>query len=164
MKRWTPSAATARALLVAVLLAALPACTLFDDYLPGSPFTLREPAGEVTVEGEVVPYPILTASEGCNPGGTVFTGRARNTGDVGVSDVSITLDVFDASGAVLGSFSGGIFNGTIADDPDGFSTFGTDLEIDQLGAFSVCTPIPFGAAARTEHFTQFVVVDTSEGG
>lgn len=159
MSRRSVGAACARALLTALLSASLGGCTLIDDYVSGTPFTLDQPQGEVTVEGQISWSPVLTASEGCSPGGTLFWGRARNTGDVDVVDVTITLDVYDAAGAHIGAFSGSVFNGTVTIDGD-VDAFGTDLVVDQLGTFNVCTTVPFGAAARVEYTTQFVVIDT----
>lgn len=141
----------------------LPGCTLFDDYLPGTPFTPTQPVAEVTVDGGIQTS-LITAptGEGCVPGGTAFWGRARNTGDVDVVDVSITIEAFAGNESFLGSFSGSVFNGDVVDNPDGADSYGTDLEVDQSGSFTICTTIPFGAVARTEYLTHFVVIDEGD--
>ena len=152
----------ARALLVAAALVAAPGCTALDDPF-GTSFTLRQPEPRVTLEGELHTDPITGGGAGCTPGGTVFWGSARNTGDVDVVDVSVTVEVFDGGGAVIGSFGASVFNGDVVDDGNGNEAYGTNLEIDQGGSFTVCTPVPFGAAARADLRFNFIVIDPVEG-
>lgn len=160
-------AACVRALGLAATLLLAPGCTLWDDWLPGDPFTPEQPKGEVTLTGEMNVDPITASSPGCSPGGTVFWGSVINSGDLDVTDVSIAITAFDAAGGALGTFSGKVFNGETEEikDADGnvvAIVAGTSLEIRQSGAFNVCAPVPAGAVARTEYRTSFTIVEPEQ--
>ena len=160
--------ARARALGLAAALLLAPGCTYLDKYegFPGTPFTTDQPEGEVTVVGQIEIGAIEKDSKGCVPGGTLFWGNARNTGDENVSDVMIHIEAFTAGGASLGTYAGNVFNGTVdVDDTDPDNPLvraHTSLEVDQSGTFSVCSPLPFGSVARTEYRTSFVIIDVVE--
>lgn len=150
-------------LLCAALLAPAAGCTLFDDYLPGTPFTPDQPVAEVSLIGVINLDPVARNSDTCPPGGTVFWGSVRNTGDLDVDDVTIVLDVFGPTGAFLGTFSDKVYNGEIVDAEDElhYDSASTSLFVEQSGAFSVCSPLRYGTAARAEYRTEFVVIDTT---
>lgn len=161
------TAACARALWLSAALLLSPGCTLYDEYAPGEPFTPTQPEGSVTLVGEINGAPIVAASDGCAPGGTVFWGLVSNTGDLDVTNVSISITVFGASGGSLGVWSGPVYNGeveTIETGPDSppIDVAGTSLEVDTSGSFSVCTTVPYGSAARTEYRTSFTEVEGTE--
>ena len=167
--RRTSACAWALPLLAALLLA--PGCTQWDDWLPGTPFTPDQPEGEVTLAGEMHIDPITVSGEGCAPGGTILWGLVRNTGDLDVTDVSISIDVFDGAGGFLGTYGGDVYNGEVEtvelEDGSTIDIVGTSLTADpdgngQSGSFNVCTPVPYGAAARTEYLTSFRIVETVE--
>ena len=150
MGHWRIGAAAVRALGLAAALSVAPGCTYLDKYegFPGTPFTPDQPEAAVTVVGEIGIDTVEKASEGCIPGGTLFWGNARNTGDQDVNDVMIHINAFNAAGAALGTFSGSVFNGTV--------------DVDQSGSFSVCSPLPAGSVARAEYRTSFVVAPVAE--
>jgi len=159
-------AALAPPLLCVAALVLASGCTALDDYLPGTPFTPDQPEAAVTLTGEMHADRISAPTTGCPPGGTVFWGQVTNTGDLNVTEVSIAIDVFDAASASLGTFGGSVFNGDVVTDdtdPDNpIVVAGTSLEVDQAGTFTVCTPVPYGTAARTEYRTRFIVVEEEQ--
>jgi hypothetical protein len=159
-------AALARPLLCAAALAVAPGCTAWDDWLPGTPFTPDQPEAAVTLTGEMHADRIAESTTGCTPGGTIFWGQVTNTGDLDVTEVVIAIGVFDAAGVSLGTFGGSVFNGEVeTDDTDPDNPIviaGTSLVVDQSGTFTVCTPVPYGTAARTEYQTRFSVVEEAE--
>ena len=146
--------------MLAAILGLAPGCTLFDDYLPGTPFTPDQPAAEVTVQGGINSDRTAGGAESCTPGGTVFWGTARNTGDVDVDEVFITINAFDAAGNVLGSYRTNVFSGTITEGTavGASASVSTSLLVDQSGVFEVCTSLPFGSVARTDYHTDFLVI------
>lgn len=151
-------------LLPIVLLAAAvglgAGCTLFDDYMPGTPFSLDQPVKELSVEGEIN-IDSAGGSGSCPAGRAVFWGTVRNTGDVEVEGVSIVIDAYNSAGALLGSFSGSVYNGTIETNDDESITAETSLEVDQAGVFEVCSSLAFGSVARAEGRADgFVIEDT----
>jgi hypothetical protein len=143
-----------------------PGCTALDDYLPGTPFTPDQPAGEVTVVGAINADRIAQSNEACAAGGTLFWGTARNTGDLDVVDVFIVIDAFGPTGALLGTYRTNVFNGevTAADttEPGAFDIASTSLAVDQSGTFGVCAPLPHGSVARTEYRSDFIIIEVSE--
>lgn len=139
----------ARGLLLAAAVCLAPGCTLFDDYMPGTPFTPDQPVKELSVVGEVN-VDRSSGSRTCPDGRAVFWGIVRNTGDVDVDGVSIVVDAYDAAGNRLGSFTGSVFNGTVEEEDLFSDTAGTNLEVDQSGSFSVCSTLGFGSVARAE--------------
>lgn len=154
-------ARTAGALALALALElSLPACTLFDDYLSGTPFTLDQPEAAVTLEDRIYADPIAETTDSCVAGGTVFWGRVRNTGDITVEDVFISIDVFDPADVFLGSFRDHVVNGNVTPGDDDFDRPGTILLVGEAGYFNVCATVPFGSVGRTEYRTEFVVINT----
>lgn len=157
-----------RAVVLAAALLLAPGCTYLDRFenVPGTPFTPDQPEAEVSVVGEIAIGAVEKDSEGCILGGTLFWGSARNTGDQDVNDVRIDIEAFNAAGALLGTFSGSVFNGTVdVDDTDPAKPIiraQTSLAIDQAGTFSVCSPLPFGSVDRAEYRTSFVVAPVDE--
>ena len=168
MGLWRIGSAGVRALGLIGVLSLAPGCTYLDKYenLPGTPFTPDQPEAAVTVVGEIDIGPVEKASEGCIPGGTLFWGEARNTGDQNVNDVVIHIEAYSGAGAPLGTFSGHVFNGTVdVDDTDPDNPVvraQTSLDVDQSGTFSVCSPLPAGSVARAEYRTSFVVAPVVE--
>jgi hypothetical protein len=152
--------------LLAAVVGLAQGCTALDDYLPGTPFTPDQPAGEVTVVGAINADRIELSTEDCAAGGTIFWGTARNTGDLDLNDVFIVIDAFGPSGALLGTYRTNVFNGevTAADttEPGAFDIASTSLAVDQSGTFDVCAPLPHGSVARTDYRTEFIVVEASE--
>lgn len=157
-----------RALGLIAVLSLAPGCTYFDRYenFPGTPFTPDQPEAVVTVVGEIGIGAVEKASEGCIPGGTLFWGSARNTGDQDVNDVMIHIEAFNGAGVPLGTFSGSVFNGTVdIDDTDPDNPIvraHTSLDVDQAGTFSVCSPLPAGSVTRAEYRTSFVIAPVAE--
>lgn len=153
-----------RALLVAAFLGLAPGCTLFDDYLPGTPFTPDQPVAEVTLEGEIAVDQSSGNTDACSSGGTILWGMVRNTGDLDVDDVFITVEVFDASDTLLGSYRVNVFNGEVitAADESSVDSFSTSLVVDQAGVFEVCSSISAERVARTDYRTDFIVIDEIE--
>jgi hypothetical protein len=156
-----------RASLLAVLVGCAPGCTLFDDILPGTPFTPDQPVAEVTVSGKINVDPTSASSEGCPAGGALFWGTARNTGDLDVDDVFIEIVALDANNAELGRFRTNVYNGEVSESPPPPAppepqVAGTSLAVDQSGSFSVCTRVPYGAVAATAYTTDYIVVSEIE--
>lgn len=149
----------ARGALALALALCLPACTLFDDYLSGTPFTLDQPQAAVTLEDKIHAGPIVETNESCVAGGTIFWGRVRNTGDVPVEDIFIIIDVFNPAGVFLGSFRDHVYNGVLAESNEGYDRPGTSLEEEEAGYFSICTTVAFGSVGRTEYRTEFTVTN-----
>jgi len=151
-------------LLLSAVVGFAQGCTALDDYLPGTPFTPDQPAGEVTVVGAINNDRVEQNTEGCAVGGTMFWGTARNTGDVIVDDVFIVIDAFGPTGALLGSYRTNVFNGEILTEgdptvPGSFDAASTYLVVDQSGTFSVCAGLPYGSVARTEYRTEFIFIE-----
>lgn len=147
-----------------VLVAALalaPGCTLFDEVLPGTPFTPDQPLAEVTVVGEINIDTATESSENCPAGRAVLWGVARNTGDLDVDEVIIEIDALGADNRVLGTFSGNVFNNTVTtgNEEGAVPVAGTSLSVDQSGNFSVCTGLSAGSIARTVYRTDFTIID-----
>lgn len=173
-----------RALLLAAVAGFAPGCTLFDDILPGTPFTPDQPVGEVTVMGRIYidrvsrsvqDNPTTEANESCSAGSTLLWGMARNTGDVDVLDVFIEIDALGANNAVLGTYRVNVFNGVVGEstlpettdtttDTDTTPTLqpvqtaGTSLAVDEAGTFAVCAPLSFGSVAGTAYRTSFIIL------
>jgi hypothetical protein len=163
MRQLSRLAACALALGLAGALLAAPGCTLFDDWpeggLKGSPFTPDQPEAAVTLTGEMYSNRIVEAGDGCVPGGTFFWGQVTNTGDLDVTNVSISITVYDAAGNPFGSWSGQVFNGEVDEaDPDN-PLAGNSLVVKQSGSFNVCTSVPFGSAASTGYRTSFTPIE-----
>ena len=158
------SATLVRALLCTVVCAMTPACTAFDDYLPGTPFTPDQPEGAVTLEGTIQADAVPEGSVVCAAGGTMLWGTVRNTGDVDVDEVTIEIDVFGPAGEFLGTYGGDVFNGETAPPvgSDAPAVALTNLVVDQTGFFEVCAAVPVGSVSRTEYRTFFIVLETSE--
>jgi hypothetical protein len=160
--------------LFSVAVGLAPGCTLLDDYLPGTPFTPDQPVAEVTVVGKInidsvtvtiEDNPLTVADEHCSAGRALLWGTARNTGDLDVVNVTITIDALDANNAVLDTYRGYVYNGefTEADPETGAPLiFGTSLVLDQSGSFSVCTQLSAGSVAGTAYRTNFTVIDKIE--
>jgi hypothetical protein len=148
----TISRALAASALAAALLAS--ACTASDS------FKLRQPTGQVLLEGgiDLVRGPV---GGDCDPGTTVFWGHVRNTGDMDVQEVRFVLTALDGGGRSIGTFTESVYAGALSPDAIGTETASTALLMDQVGTFLVCTPIPWGAAARADGHATFVVVDTT---
>jgi len=139
------------ALLGAGLLAA---CTIDER------FTFSDPVEAVALEElNAVPAPRGVT---CAPGSTVYWGKARNTGDVFLYDVQVFLDVIGPAGDLLGRFSGSVYNGESGTDDFGNTNPDSTLDIDQQGSFTVCTTVPWGAAARAEASFRYVVFEPEE--
>ncbi len=153
-----------RALLLATILGFAPGCTLFDDYLPGTPFTPDQPVAEVTLEGEIAIDRASGISDGCSNGDAVLWGTVRNTGDLDVDEVFITVDVFDASDHLLGSYRVNVFNGEVTPgtDENSVDSFSTNLLVDQAGVFEICAPLASETVARTDYRTDFIIIDVIE--
>ena len=145
--------------LLAATVGLAPGCTLFGDkFLP------EQPLAEVTVQGKINIDAGSGVEAGCSAGAALFWGIAKNTGDVDVDDVFIEIDALDANNAVLGSYRGNVFNGTItevtgATSKDTVSTAGTSLAVDESGTFSVCSSLPAGSVARATYRTDFIVIE-----
>lgn len=146
-----------RVLLLAAASGLAPGCTLFDDYVSGTPFTLDQPVAAVALQGEIIVDRASGTEDGCPAGRTVLWGMVRNTGDIPVVDVSIDVDAFGPTGTYLGTFRNHVFNGEILDNtnPNGFDSASTSLEVEQAGTFEICTSLTFGSVARTEYRTAF---------
>lgn len=153
-----------RALFSVTLCALAPACTGFDDFLPGTPFTLKQPKGAVTLVGEIHADAVPSGSAVCDPGSTMLWGSVRNTGDVDVDEVFIEIDVFGPGGAFLGRYGGDVFNGDTVSigEENPVEVALTNLAVDQVGIFQVCAAVSAGSISRTEYRTSFVVIETSE--
>jgi hypothetical protein len=140
-------------------VASAPGCTLFDSVLPGSPFTPDQPKAEVTVDGDI--HVDVSTGGDCPAGRTLLWGTARNSGDVDVDDVYITIEALDGNRNVLGSsrvhvFNGVVSGGTTPEEP--IQTAGTSLTVDQAGTFAACSGVPAGAIAATSYRTDFLVI------
>lgn len=162
MRRQFPLTSIGRAAVALALALALPACTLFDDYLPGTPFTLDQPEAAVFMISLSADR-IAETTGNCVEGGTVLSGSVRNFGSFLVEDVYIVIDVFGAAGVFLGSFRDHVYNGTlVVGEDDAPDRPGTSLDSGEAGYFLICTPVPFGSAESVEYRTEYVVVE--EGG
>jgi hypothetical protein len=154
------------ALLCAALCALAPACTGFDDYLPGTPFTPDQPTAAVTLVDGIYADVVPSDSVVCNPGSTMLWGTVKNTGDLDVDEVFIEIDVFGPGGAFLGTYGGDVFNGETT-SPVGsegaVEVALTDLAVDQAGYFQVCAAVSAGSISRTDYRTSFVVIERSQG-
>ncbi len=148
----------------ATLVALAPGCTLFDEVLPGSPFTPEQPVAEVTVVGKINIDPVTEGREDCAVGRALLWGIARNTGDRDLEDVFIEIDALNAGGGVLASYRVNVFNGDVSVGPEegAVQVAGTSLAVDQSGAFSVCTNLSYGSVAGTAYRTDFIVIDELE--
>jgi hypothetical protein len=164
MNRARLSRRFAQAWLCAALLASAPACTLFDDYLPGTPFTPDQPEAEITLQDVIHVDPIRRSTESCPAGGTIIWGYVRNTGDLDVDELEIIIDVFGPSGALLASFRDHVFNGeVVAGEGEGsIDAASTSLAVDQTGTFNICTPLPAALVFRTDYRTEFIIIETGE--
>jgi len=153
--------------LLAVAIGLAPGCTLF-----GEPFVTDQPAAEVTVVGKIYIDSASGQEVGCSAGRVLLWGTARNTGDLDVDDVHITIDALDASNGVLGSYRVSVFNGEITEitttsttttattaTEGTVQTAGTSLAVDESGTFSVCTGLEAGSVAGTTYRTDFIVVN-----
>lgn len=159
MTRYRTGVRLLRAVLLSTAAVLASGCTLFDDYMPGTPFTPDQPKAEVTVQGEIN-IDRSGGGDDCPPGGTIFWGIARNSGDVNVDDVSITISAYNAAGDLIGSFRDHVYNGDIEESETGSSaTAETNLEVDQSGSFQVCTTVSFDSVARAEYQTDFIVIE-----
>jgi hypothetical protein len=151
-------------LFFAALCALAPACTGFDDFLPGTPFTPEQPTAAVTLVDDVHADVVPSGSQVCDPGSTMLWGTVRNTGDLDVDEVFIEIDLFGPGGAFLGTYGGDVFNGETAtvgsEDPVEVAL--TNLAVDQPGYFQVCAGVSAGSISRTEYRTSFVVIESSE--
>ena len=155
---WRPRRSlVTRALLVAAVLGVAPGCTALDDYLPGTPFTLDQPAAEVTLVGVINVDTVGGGGLDCPPGTAVVWGSVRNTGDVDVIDVFIDISAFGPTGALVGTFRDHVFSGEIiaATDPGLSDSASTSLVVKQAGSFEICTALPASSVARTEYRTEF---------
>jgi hypothetical protein len=140
-------------LLIAGAAFAGAACTFdgvgFDD-----------PAGEVSVVGE--PF------EGCEGGRSFFFGRARNTGDVELSNVTALADFFDGGGAFLGRFESPVSSGVESltfeegGEPVEVDVIVDSLELDQVGTFEILTTLPCGRVDRAEYSFTFTTATFEE--
>lgn len=169
-------------LLLVVVAGLAPACTLFDEILPGTPFTTDQPVGEVTVVGRInidrvsrstEDNPTTEANESCSAGSAMLWGTARNTGDVDVDDVYIEIDALDANNSVLATYRVHVFNGEIGQvtaptgtttttttttTVDPVETAGTSLAVEEAGTFEVCTQLSVGSVAGTAYRTSFIIL------
>ena len=159
-----------RFLLLAVVVGLAPGCTLLDDILPGTPFTPEQPVAEVTLQGAIniesttagMTYfdPVAQTDQFCSAGSALLSGIVRNTGDMDVVNVTITIDVLGANNAVLDRCRGYVYNGefTPADPATGAPlSFGTSLDLDKSGSFAVCSRLSAGSVAGTAYRTNFTV-------
>jgi hypothetical protein len=150
--------------VLAAVVGFMPGCTLFDEVLPGTPFTPEQPKGEVTVVGQINISRAAGNQEGCSSGRAVLWGIARNTGDVVVDDVFIEIDALDGGGNVLDTYRVNVFNGEVtevtgATPEDNVQIAGTKLDVDQSGSFEVCTRLGFGSVAGTAYRTDFTIIE-----
>jgi hypothetical protein len=138
---------------------------LFDDVLPGTPFTPDQPLAEVTVVGEINIDRATSSSTTCSAGTALLWGIARNTGDLDVDDIYITIEALNSGGGVVGTYRTHVFNGEITEitpateTQPAVSSAGTSLTVDQSGSFAVCTGQPFEAVASATYRTDFIVID-----
>jgi hypothetical protein len=147
----------ASAAVLAAAICTAPACTLFDDYLPGTPFTTEQPIMQLSVVGEVN-VDRSSGTDECPAGRALFWGLVHNTGDVDVDGVTIIVDAFDAAGAQIGSFSGDVFNGNVETSASGSATAETTIAVDESGTFEICSSLGFDSVARAEgHASGFVI-------
>lgn len=158
-----------RVLLFAVAVGLAPGCTLFDDILPGTPFTPDQPKAEVAVVGQVNIDTITMSREGCSAGSVLFWGIAQNIGDLDVDDVIIEIDALGADGGVLDTYRGNVFNGDVTPATEASETAeatiqisGTSLAVDQSGTFSVCTRLAAGSVTGTASRFDFIVIEEIE--
>jgi hypothetical protein len=147
-------------LLAAALLGLAPGCTLFDEVLPGTPFTPDQPEKKLTVVG-AVNFDRSSHSSDCGTGGTVFWGIVRNTGDLDVEDVYIIVDAYNASGTLLGSFRSSVYNGTVSESGN-VETASTNLEVDASGVFEICTSLDPASVARADGRPDGSVIESIE--
>jgi len=154
-------------LLLAAVVGLGTGCTLFDEFLPGTPFTPDQPVAEVTVVGQIN-IDRATANQNCSVGSALLWGTARNTGDSDVDDVFIVIDALNSANVVLDTYRVNVFNGDLSEIATSSSstttttvkpipTAGTSLAVDQSGTFEVCTRLPFGDVAGTAYRTDFIV-------
>ncbi len=159
--------------LIAAVLGFAPGCTLFDDILPGTPFTPDQPVAEVTVVGKINIDRASGLETGCSAGRALFWGIARNTGDLDVDSVFIEIDALDANQRVIDTYRVNVFNGEITEITTTTTTTtttteepiqiaGTSLAVDESGTFSVCTRLGFGSVAGTAYRTDFIVISEIE--
>lgn len=122
-----------------------------------------DPEGEVSLSGK-----LYQANE---EGSTFYFGAARNTGDVGVQNVKVHIDVFDGSGAFLGRFTGPVSTSVEVVTPlvDGEDEEGEEiivindsLEVDEQGSFGLDTAVGFGRGAREEVTFSFTTITFEE--
>ena len=133
---------------VILVLALMAGCTAdgvgFDD-----------PEGEVSVIGD--PF------EGCEAGSTYLFGKARNTGDVLLGNITAIANLFDGAGRLLGSFegivSGGIETVTVGEGEEAteLSIIIDTLGVDESGTFEIATNVGCGRAASVVYSFDFTV-------
>ena len=155
--------------LFSVAVGLAPGCTLFGDaFLPEPPQAEVTVVGEINIDRVTVTIednPLTVENEHCSAGSALLWGIARNTGDLDVVNVTITIDALNANNAVLDTYSGYVYNGefTEADPKTGTPLiFGTSLVLDQSGNFSICTRLSAGSVAGTAYRTNFTVIDKIE--
>lgn len=139
--------------LLLFLAAALAGCTSMG-------YGFDDPAGEVSVVGD--PF------ESCEAGRIFLFGKARNTGDLEVRNLTAIADLFGGDGAFLGRFQAPVSAGveTVVGEIDG-EPISVDIVIDTLdveesGTFTIRTTVGCGSAARAEYSFTFTTADFEE--
>lgn len=122
-----------------------------------------DPEGEVSLSGELY--------QSNDQGSIYYFGAARNTGDVDVQNVKVHIDVFDASGAFLGRFTGPVSTSVEVVTPlvedeeeegEEIIIINDSLEVDEQGNFGVDTAVGFGRGAREEVTFSFTTITFEE--
>jgi hypothetical protein len=144
-----------RRLLTAAAVALLMASCTAD-----SRYKLRQPTGDVQLEG-ALNKETAPADSHCPTGTLVYWGHVKNVGDIDVQEVRFVVDVFNGAGGSLGSFSADVFGASLTPDASGNAAASTNLIVDQVGTFLVCTGLSPGAAARAEYHAKWVVFETT---
>jgi len=132
-----------------------------------------QPKAEVTVDGTInidsttaeMTYfdPVARADQSCSSGSALLSGIARNTGDMDVVNVTITIFVLDANNAVLDTYHAYVYNGDFtAGTEEAPLSFGTSLAVDQSGGFAVCARLSAGSVAGTSYRTNFTVIEETK--